>query len=95
MYRTDEYEAYSGLVIRDAQNEAFILDQIRIRTGLNVKVLSNSEHRFISYKTVASQKNFEDMDFENAKTREDMELIVGDMKAACEALKSTIASQKV
>ena len=42
MYRTDEYEAYSGLVIRDAQNEAFILDQIRIRTGLNVKVLSNA-----------------------------------------------------
>ena len=66
MYRTDEYEAYSGLVIRDAQNEAFILDQIRIRTGLNVKVLSNSEHRFISYKTVASQKNFEDMTSQNA-----------------------------
>lgn len=43
----------------------------------------------------AIQKNFEDMDFENAKTREDMELIVGDMKAAYEALKSTIASQKV
>ena len=43
----------------------------------------------------AIQKNFEDMDFENAKTREDMELIVGNMRAACEALKSTIASQKV
>ncbi|NLK79068.1 MAG: hypothetical protein GX284_15455 [Clostridiales bacterium] len=43
----------------------------------------------------AIQKNFEDMDFENAKTREDMELIVGDMRAACEALKSTIESQKV
>ena len=43
----------------------------------------------------AIQKNFEDMDFENAKTREDMELIMGDMKATCEALKSTIANQKV
>ena len=35
MYRTDEYEAYSGLVIRDAQNEAFILDQIRIYATSN------------------------------------------------------------
>ena len=31
-----------------------------------MKVLSNSEHRFISYKTVASQKNFEDMTSQNA-----------------------------
>ncbi len=43
----------------------------------------------------AIQKNFEDMDFENAKTKEDMELIVEDMKTACAELKRTIASKKV
>ena len=43
----------------------------------------------------AIQKNFEDMDFENAKTKEDMELIVEDMKTACAALKRTIANKKV
>lgn len=43
----------------------------------------------------AIQKNFEDMDFENAKTKEDMELIIEDMKTACAALKRTIASKKV
>lgn len=43
----------------------------------------------------AIQKNFEDMDFENAKTKEDMELIIEDMKTACAALKRTIANKKV
>ena len=40
-------------------NELFILDQIRLRTGLTVHVLSNSEHRFISYKSVAMREEFE------------------------------------
>lgn len=43
----------------------------------------------------AIQKNFEDMDFENAKTKEDMELIIEDMKTACAELKRTIANKKV
>lgn len=43
----------------------------------------------------AIQKNFEDMDFENAKTKEEMELIVEDMKTACAELKRTIANKKV
>ncbi len=60
-YRVDQYEAYAAAALRDAENELFILDQIRIRTGLEVKVLSNSEHRFISYKSVAMQEAFEQM----------------------------------
>lgn len=60
-YRVDAYEAYVGAVIRDAGNELFILDQIKLRTGLNVQVFSNSEHRFISYKSVAMRDEFEDM----------------------------------
>lgn len=46
-------------VLRDVDNELFILDQIRLRTGLTVHVLSNSEHRFISYKSVAMREEFE------------------------------------
>ena len=60
-YRVDQYEAYAAAALRDAENELFVLDQIRIRTGLEVKVLSNSEHRFISYKSVAMQGAFEQM----------------------------------
>ena len=58
-YRVDAYEAYASAVLRDVDNELFILDQIRLRTGLTVRVLSNSEHRFISYKSVAMREEFE------------------------------------
>lgn len=58
-YRVDDYEAYAAAVLRDVSNELFILDQIKIRTGLFVHVLSNSEHRFISYKSMAMQEEFE------------------------------------
>ena len=60
-YRVDSYESYAVAALRNAENELFILDQIRIRTGLLVKVLSNSEHRFISYKSVAMREDFERM----------------------------------
>ena len=58
-YRVDAYEAYASAVLRDVDNELFILDQIRLRTGLTVHVLSNSEHRFISYKSVAMREEIE------------------------------------
>ena len=58
-YQVEAYEVYASSVLRDTKNLLFILDQIRIRTGLEVKVLSNSEHRFISYKSIAVQEEFE------------------------------------
>lgn len=60
-YQVDAYRAYAASVLRGIQNEVFILDQIKIRTGLDVHVLSNSEHRFISYKSVAMREEFEKM----------------------------------
>lgn len=60
-YKVDHYEAYASAVLRDAGNELFILDQIKIRTGLSVHVLSNSEHRFINYKSVAMKEEFEEL----------------------------------
>lgn len=60
-YRVDAYEAYAAAVLRDVSNELFILDQIKLRTGLVVHVLSNSEHRFVSYKSVAMREEFEEM----------------------------------
>lgn len=60
-YKVDTYEAYASAVLRDVSNELFILDQILLRTGLTVQVISNSEHRFISYKSVAGREQFEKM----------------------------------
>ena len=58
-YKVDAYEVYAASVLRDTQNMLFILDQIRIRTGLQVRILSNSEHRFMSYKAIAMYEEFE------------------------------------
>lgn len=60
-YKVDDYKAYAGNVIRDVSNELFILDQIRLRTRIKVTVLSNSEHRFMGYKSLAATPEFEKM----------------------------------
>jgi exopolyphosphatase/guanosine-5'-triphosphate,3'-diphosphate pyrophosphatase len=57
-YRVTEYEIYAAAVIRDAENELFVVHQVYLRTGFLIKVLSNSEYRFIGYKSVASRELF-------------------------------------
>ena len=54
-YRVKDYRAYATSALREAQNRQVILDQIRVRTGLEVRIISNSEQRFISYKAIASK----------------------------------------
>lgn len=60
-YKVKKTECYSSAVIREADNALFVLDQIHLRTGFEVHVISNSEHRFISYKAIAGKENFEDI----------------------------------
>ncbi|MBR6771251.1 MAG: HD domain-containing protein [Lachnospiraceae bacterium] len=52
-YRVEDYKAYGTSAIRETDNTVIILDQIRQRTGINVEVLSNSEQRFLDYKSIA------------------------------------------
>ena len=54
-YRVDDYKAYATSAIRETANTTIILDQIRQRTGISLEVLSNSEQRFLDYKSVASK----------------------------------------
>ncbi|MCM1105701.1 MAG: phosphatase [Blautia sp.] len=60
-YRVEYYEVFASEVLRGVTNELFVLNQILLRTGFNVRVLSNSEHRFISYEAVAGREAFERM----------------------------------
>lgn len=60
-YKVDDYVAYAGGVFREIKNQLFVLDQLRIRTGIEIQVLGNSEHRFISYKALAFRKEFDDI----------------------------------
>lgn len=54
-YKVDDYRAYATSAIRETSNMTILLDQIRQRTGLEIEVLSNSEQRFLDYKSVASK----------------------------------------
>ncbi len=52
-YDTAAYSAYATSALREAKNNPLILDQIKFQTGLKVKILSNSEQRFLRYKAIA------------------------------------------
>ncbi len=54
-YRVDGYKAYGTSAIRETENSTIVRDQIEQRTGIRVDILSNSEQRFIDYKSVASR----------------------------------------
>lgn len=54
-YRITDYRACATSAMREAKNSQIVLDQIRVRTGLVVKSVNNSELRFMSYKAVASK----------------------------------------
>ena len=54
-YKVTDYKAYGTSAIRETQNTKILLDQIRQRTGIKIDVLSNSEQRFMDYKSIASK----------------------------------------
>ena len=54
-YRVDDYKAYGTSAIRETENTIIVLDQIEQRTGIKIEVLSNSEQRFLDYKSIASK----------------------------------------
>jgi len=61
-YKVDDYKAYGTSAIRETLNTVIVTEQIKLRTGIKLDVLSNSEQRFLHYKAAASKgemfKNF-------------------------------------
>jgi len=61
-YKVDDVKVYGTSAIRETKNTLIVLEQIKLRTGLEVEVLSNSEQRFLHYKAVASKgERFEEL----------------------------------
>lgn len=52
-YGVTEYRAYATSSIREAGNRHFLLDRVRVRTGINVIILSNPEQRFLMLQALA------------------------------------------
>lgn len=65
-YRVDGYSVYVGPNIRQAANELFVLEQIKLKCGLTAQVISNSEQRFLGYEAIASLDDFDEMISESA-----------------------------
>ena len=54
-YKVIAYKAYGTSAIRETENTLILQDQIEQRTGIRVEILSNSEQRFLDYKSIASK----------------------------------------
>lgn len=57
-YQVKDYQAYATSAIREVSNNMLILDQIKLSSGLKVKIISNSEQRFLCYKALALRELF-------------------------------------
>ncbi len=51
-----EYKVYGSYSLESAKNILFVLDQIRMRLGIDVKLMSNSEQRFTTYQVFANTR---------------------------------------
>lgn len=61
-YGADDYMCYATTAIREASNSEYIIDQINIRTGIKVNIISNEEERFLHNKALAlNNPGFDDM----------------------------------
>lgn len=54
-YKAEDYKAYGTSAIRETKNSAILIDAIEQRTGIHISTLSNSEQRFLDYKSIAFQ----------------------------------------
>ncbi len=59
-YGVEDYICYATTAVREASNSEYIIDQIGIRTGLKVGILSNEEERFLHNKAIALKTEYFD-----------------------------------
>ncbi len=61
-YSVSSWQAYATSALREVSNSLIVLDQIKIQTGFNVRILSNSEARFLYFKALAlKEENFDSL----------------------------------
>ena len=51
-YNSKHYRAVATSAIREAENREYLIDQIKLKTGLKVEVINNSQERFLTYKAI-------------------------------------------
>ena len=56
-FDVDSEQVYVTSELRETQNSFVVIDQIKVQTGFKVKVISNSEARFLYYKALTLETN--------------------------------------
>ena len=56
-YQITEYMIIATSALREADNNIIVLDQVKQHTGFDIKILSNSEQRYLYYKAIALKEN--------------------------------------
>jgi len=51
-YHSKRYRAVATSAVREAENREYLIDQIRLKTGLKVEVLNNAQERYLTYKGI-------------------------------------------
>lgn len=52
-YRVDDYRVCATTSLKDAENVWLVVEQVYQQTGISIEILSNSERRFLGYKSIA------------------------------------------
>jgi exopolyphosphatase/guanosine-5'-triphosphate,3'-diphosphate pyrophosphatase len=55
------YKAVSTSGIRETENREYVLDQIRLQTGLDVEVINSAQERFLTYKALRNYLQGDDL----------------------------------
>ena len=56
-YGVNDYMITATSALREADNNLIVLDQVKQRTGFFIRILSNSEQRYLCYKAIALTPN--------------------------------------
>lgn len=51
-YGVKKYRAVSTSGIREAENREYVLEQIKLKSGIEVEIINSAEERFITYKAI-------------------------------------------
>ena len=51
-YNSKQYRAVATSAIREAENREYLIDQIKLKTGLQVEVINNAQERYLTYKAI-------------------------------------------
>ncbi len=66
-YSVKNYKALATSAIREASNKEYIIDQIRLMTGIEVEVIDNSEEQYLTHKAIKyKMENYEKLVEEGA-----------------------------